>query len=202
MPGYPWAGRVLFAAPSVISGWLFALQLIPQFGLVVWVPDLLRTREYDEAVVAADPGIRGDCQDVAVQATSARQQAVLHEQRTRLAVIIGEAALRQQAGGAEVHARQLGHLAGLGRTDYSQISIRVLSFGAGAHAAGGAGGFSVLQFDAIPELVITHLDGPAGGLCLHEPAANEAYLAIFWQLYWAAKGSAESARMITSMARR
>src|SRR6267142_1681512 len=25
--GYPWPGRVLFAAPSVISGWLFELQL-------------------------------------------------------------------------------------------------------------------------------------------------------------------------------
>ena len=52
--GYPPAGRVLFAAPSVLSGWLFELQLrslrrvrlhelrrtakpLPQFGLVVWV---------------------------------------------------------------------------------------------------------------------------------------------------------------------
>jgi Protein of unknown function (DUF2637) len=50
---YPLVGRVLFAAPSVLSGWLFELQLrhlrrtrlretgrtakpLPQFGLVVW----------------------------------------------------------------------------------------------------------------------------------------------------------------------
>lgn len=52
--GYPMAARVLFAAPSVISGWLFELQLtslhrervqelgrgvrpLPKFGVVVWV---------------------------------------------------------------------------------------------------------------------------------------------------------------------
>jgi hypothetical protein len=51
--GYPLVARVLFAAPPVISGWLFELQLrhlhrarvhelgraaqpLPQFGLVVW----------------------------------------------------------------------------------------------------------------------------------------------------------------------
>jgi Protein of unknown function (DUF2637) len=51
--GYPLVGRVLFAAPAVLSGWLFELQLrslrrtrlhetgrtakpLPQFGLVVW----------------------------------------------------------------------------------------------------------------------------------------------------------------------
>jgi hypothetical protein len=52
--GYPLVGRVLFAAPSVISGWLFELQLrslrrarvhelgraaplLPAFGAIVWV---------------------------------------------------------------------------------------------------------------------------------------------------------------------
>jgi hypothetical protein len=51
--GYPLVGRVLFVAPSVLSGWLFELQLrslrrerlyatgriakpVPQFGLIVW----------------------------------------------------------------------------------------------------------------------------------------------------------------------
>jgi hypothetical protein len=52
--GYGMVGRVLFAAPSVLSGWLFELQLrslrrdrlhatgrvakpVPQFGMVVWL---------------------------------------------------------------------------------------------------------------------------------------------------------------------
>jgi hypothetical protein len=52
--GYPIVGRVLFAAPSVLSGWLFELQLrslrsarvhelgrkalpLPEFGVIVWV---------------------------------------------------------------------------------------------------------------------------------------------------------------------
>jgi transcriptional regulator with XRE-family HTH domain len=95
------------------------------------VPDLLRIREYDEAVIAADPGIHRDREDVAVRATSTRQQVVLHERRTRLVVIIGETALRQQVGGPEVLGRQLAHLAELASLDYSRISIRVLPFGAG-----------------------------------------------------------------------
>jgi hypothetical protein len=52
--GYPLVGWVLIAAPSVLSGWLFELQVrgprrtrlyetgrtakpLPQFGLVVWM---------------------------------------------------------------------------------------------------------------------------------------------------------------------
>jgi transcriptional regulator with XRE-family HTH domain len=166
------------------------------------IPDLLRIREYDEAVVAADPSIRGGREDVAVKATSARKQVVLYERRTMLVVVIGEAALRQQVGGAEVLKRQLAHLAELGGSDYSWITIRILPFGAGAHAAGGTGGFSILQFDDIPELAITHLDGPAGGLCLHEAAITEAYVDIFWQLYGFTQGPTESVRKIVHMANR
>ena len=127
---------------------------------------------------------------------------MLHEHRTRLVVVIGEAVLRQQVGGTDVLKGQLAHLAELGGIDYPWITIRVLPFGAGAHAAGGAGGFSILQFDDIPELAIAHLDGPSGGLCLHERAPTEAYIEIFWQLYWCAMGSTESVRKIIQMARR
>jgi hypothetical protein len=71
--GYPLVGRVLFVAPSVLSGWLFELQLrslrrerlyatgriakpVPQFGLIVWgVPPLASTQapESDHCVTAA-----------------------------------------------------------------------------------------------------------------------------------------------------
>ena len=71
--------------------------------------------------------------------------------------------------GVEVLDRQLAHLSKLGSIDYSWISIRVLPFGARAHTAAGSGRFSILQFVDIPELVLPHLGGPAGGLCLYEP---------------------------------
>jgi hypothetical protein len=166
------------------------------------VPDLLRIPEYDEAVAAADPDMPRDRQDAAVRATSARQQVVLNERRTKLVVVVGEAALRQQVGGPKVLSKQLMHLAELGGIDYSWITIRVLPFGAGAHAAGGTGGFAILQFDGIPELPIAYLDGPAGGQCLHEPAITEAYVRIFWQLYSLAKDPTESVRQIIQMANR
>jgi len=164
------------------------------------IPALLRIREYDEAVVAADPGTPKDREDMTVRTTSARQQVVLHERRTRLVVVIGEAALRQQIGGPKVLNEQLMHLAELCGIDW--ITIRVMPFGAGAHAAGGTGGFSILQFDDIPELAIVHQDGPAGGLCPHEPEITEAYATIFRRLYSSATGPAESARKIIQMANR
>jgi len=166
------------------------------------IPALLRIREYEEAVVAADPGTPKDREDIIVQATSARQQVVLHERRTKLVVVIGEAALRQQVGGQRVLSRQLMHLAELGGASYPHITIRVLPFRAGAHAAGGAGGFSILQFEDIPQLAITHLDGPAGGLGLHQLATTETYVGIFWQLHGSAEDPTESARQIIQMANR
>jgi hypothetical protein len=45
-------------------------------------------------------------------------------------------------------------------------------------------GSPFFQFDGIPELPITYLDGAAGGMCLHEPAITESYSRIFWQLHW------------------
>jgi hypothetical protein len=166
------------------------------------VPDLLRIREYDTAIIAADLGMPSSRRDVAVQAADARRQVMLHEQPTRLVVVIGEAALRQQVGGTDVLKGQLRHLAELGSIDYPWITIRVLPFGTGAHAAGGAGGFSILRFDDIPDLAVAYLDGPSGGLCLHEHALTEAYVETFWQLYWCAMGSTESVRKIIQMARR
>ena len=166
------------------------------------VPDLLRTPEYDKAITAADPSIPSNREDITLQAASARRKVMLHEHRARLVVVIGEAALRQQIGGTDVLKEQLTRLAELGSIDYPWITIRVLPFGAGAHAAGGAGGFSLLQFNNIPELAIAHLDGPSGGLCLHERAVAETYVEIFWQLYRGAMGSTESGRKIIDTASR
>lgn len=166
------------------------------------LPDLLRIHEYEAAVVAADPAIRGDHRDASVGATTARQQVVLHGQQTKLVVVIGEAALGQQVSGADVLSKQLLHLAQLGGTEYPWIMIRVLPFGAGAHAAGGTGGFSILESDSITERAITHLDGPAGGLCLHEPAVTDAYVGTFWEFYWSAQSSTQSVRKIIQMSKR
>jgi hypothetical protein len=75
------------------------------------VPGLLHTEGYARAIALAGHHDSGEIADAAVAATAARQRAVLHERGTTIAVILGEAALRQEVGGAGVLRGQLRYLA-------------------------------------------------------------------------------------------
>src|SRR5271170_5710953 len=78
------------------------------------IPDLLQTDDYARAIAAAEPGYATDQQrEDAVAAKAVRRQAVLSGSR-RLSVVLGEGALRQAVGGADVLGGQLSHLARLG----------------------------------------------------------------------------------------
>jgi transcriptional regulator with XRE-family HTH domain len=166
------------------------------------IPEPLCVPSYIEALVAGDPGIPGSQEAHVVKATQIRQQFVVNERRTRLSVVIGEAALRQRVGGADVLRDQLTHLAELTGGDYGHISIRILPFNAGASAVGGAGGFSVLQFDEIPGLAVMHLSGPNGGQCLFDPSVTASYVKAFPSLNLHALKPSQSARKIIQMANR
>ena len=70
------------------------------------IPDLLQTDEYARAIAAAEPGYEtGQQREDAVAAKAMRRQAVLTGRR--LSVVLGEGALYQAVGGADVMARQL-----------------------------------------------------------------------------------------------
>ena len=69
----------------------------------------------------------------------------MEERRPELAVVIGEAALHQVVGGTGVMRAQLARLDEMSGT-YSQITIQVLPFAAGAPPAGGNGPLSILRF--------------------------------------------------------
>lgn len=95
------------------------------------VPDLLQTPEYARAVIGVDPAVPAGTHDLVLEAMLTRQQVILGERQTELAVIIGEAALHQVVGGTEVMRAQLTRLAEMSGT-YSQITIQVWPFAAGA----------------------------------------------------------------------
>jgi transcriptional regulator with XRE-family HTH domain len=161
----------------------------------VQVPELLQAPGYARAVAAADPGVPQDAEPVIVAATLARQKAVLRERGPGLAVVIGEAALRQLAGGADVMRAQLRHLAML-VDGCPQVTIRLLPFTAGPLAAGGAGGFTVLRFGEVPAIGLVHVAGPAGGICPDTPAAAAPYLRAFTRLEELSLSPDASARRI------
>ena len=95
------------------------------------VPELLWTAEYGQAVAAADPSVPEDAEEVAVEAAVAYRGKTFFERQPDCIVILGEAALRHQAGSLDVTRPQLREGTGRfrparGRTGPGQIA---LSFG-------------------------------------------------------------------------
>jgi len=164
------------------------------------VPQLLQTVPYTRALVAADPTVPGDHEELVVQAIRARQQAWFLAQRPSLTVILGEAALHQRVGGLQVLREQLSHIAAL-QAEYETITIRILPFVLGAHAAVSTGGFSLLHFSAVPALSLVHVDGPGGGSCLDAPAASSIYRTIVTQLSLFALDAEQSIQKLHQLAR-
>jgi len=157
----------------------------------VQVPRLLQIPDYARAVIAADPDVPEHAQAALAAAGLARRQAIVHERRTALTAVIGEAALRQQVGSAAVTRAQLRYLAEVSAS-CPEVCIRILPFAAGEHA-GSSAGFSVLQFSRVPSLGLVHVDGPAGGICLDTPAAVAAYTTTFTRLQLVSLTTQESA---------
>jgi hypothetical protein len=76
----------------------------------VQVPRLLQTPDYARAVISADPDVPEQAEAALAAAELARQQATLHERRTGLTAVIGQAALCQHVGSPEVARAQLRYL--------------------------------------------------------------------------------------------
>jgi transcriptional regulator with XRE-family HTH domain len=164
------------------------------------VPVLLQTPAYAQALAKADPGLMSsDARDRAVDAVMARQKAILGERKPDIHVIIGEAALHQQVGGPAVMEGQLGLLAGISG-DSGVITVQVLPFGRGAHAAAGVGSLAILQFPEAAGLGIVHLGGARGGVCLEGQADLAAHARIFEQLKVSAHSAAQSALLLRGLA--
>jgi Domain of unknown function (DUF5753) len=129
----------------------------------------------------------------------ARQKAILGDRKPDIQVIIGEAALHQRVGGPAVMDGQLGLLAGVSG-DSGLITVQVLPFDCGAHAAAGVGSLSILQFPEASGLGIVHLGGAGGGVCLEGQGDIAAYARVFEQLRALALSPAQSALLLRGLA--
>lgn len=130
------------------------------------VPGLFQTEEYATAVIQEGiPGPLDDAQKTKVRVRMERQRALTRTDPTPLKVwmILGEAALRQQVGGAKVLREQLLHLVEVAQLP--NVTLQVLPFTAGA-CQGGPYPFLIYSFPP-----------PAGlEVVLLENFASHAYL--------------------------
>ena len=160
------------------------------------IPALLQTPAYARALAEVEPGhANEDALDKAVEAVLARQQAILGERKPDIHLVIGEGALRQEVGGPDVMESQLGLLAGVSG-DSGAVTVQILPFSSGAHAAAGFGSMAILQFSDSPGLGVVHLGGARGGVCLESQADFASYASVFDQLRSFALSAAQSARML------
>jgi transcriptional regulator with XRE-family HTH domain len=146
------------------------------------IPPLLQTPAYARALAGADSSHHGsDAQERVVEATLARQKAILEERTPEVHVIIGEAALLQEVGGPRVMEAQIELLTGISNLS-GTITVQILPFSSGAHAGAGVGSLAILQFPDAPGLEVVHLGGAIGGVCLDSQADLATYARLFEQL--------------------
>jgi len=163
------------------------------------VPDLLQTDQYARAIAAAEPGYVSDQQrEDAVAARAARRQAVLSGSR-RLSVILGEGALHQVVGGADVLARQISHLVPLSE-DAPALTLQVLPCSAGAHVGAGSGSLAILRFPDAPSLGVVYLEALSGGVYLESQPDVARYVRAFALLRAAALSPGDSGRLLRRLA--
>ena len=181
------------------------------------VPDLLQIPEYAGALADADANFTSEEQrEHAIEVKLARQRIVLGTRSRRLEVVLTEGALRQAVGGMRVMRRQLGWLADVadaglvqtlpdgdeaGAGAGARVSLQVLPFAVGAHAAAGVGPMTVLRFAQSQGLGVVHLAGLSGGVSLEDREEVARYLRTFGQLRAAALSASASARLLRAIAR-
>ncbi|MGW3102505.1 helix-turn-helix domain-containing protein [Streptomyces sp. NPDC001100] len=142
----------------------------------MYVPGLLQTRAYAEAVHRAS---EVQCPEREVQhmvdIRMKRQELLDRDEPPRIWCVIDEAALRRQVGGRGVMREQLGHLLAL--TERPHVTIQVLPFSKGAHAAA-VGSFAILR-GPTADLDVVYVDLLSGGLFMEKPQELGRYRLAF-----------------------
>ena len=164
------------------------------------IPALLQTPAYARELAEADPELAGsDARERTAAAVLARQKAILGERKPDIHLIIGEAALHQEVGGRDVMDGQLGLLAGISG-DSGTVTVQVLPFSSGAHAAVATGSLAMLGFDQVPGLGVVHLGGASGGVCLESQPDLAIHARVLEQLRTFALSPAQSALLLRGLA--
>jgi transcriptional regulator with XRE-family HTH domain len=168
------------------------------------VPDLLQTEDYARAIAAAVPGYTtGGQREDAIAAMELRRQGVLTGKPSgasgpRLWVILGEGALHQEVGGPGVLAGQIRHLVQLSE-DLPDLTLQVLPFSAGAHAAAGSASLAILRFSDAPSLGVVYVEALSGGVYLESQEDVARYIRAFALLRASALSAADSVRLLRGL---
>ncbi|HEX6685599.1 MAG TPA: helix-turn-helix transcriptional regulator [Candidatus Limnocylindrales bacterium] len=141
------------------------------------VPGELQTVEYARAMFLAEQPEDTDGAERHVKLRMQRQKTVFSRRpATQLVTVLGEGVFKRQVGGPTVLQGQIDQLQKL--ADKGTVDVRVLPFGAGAHAAM-AGAFRILDFEDRDDPDVVYLESHVGALYLEEQHEVDEYRRIF-----------------------
>ncbi|WP_223884480.1 DUF5753 domain-containing protein [Micromonospora craniellae] len=128
-----------------------------------------------------------------------RRQALLHRDNPpALWVVLDEAAIRRQVGGAATMAEQMNHLATIAALPH--VDVQIVPFEAGAHP-GAPGGFVILGFTDPADREVVYIETMAGDLYPEGDAEVQSVTQAFDRLRAMALSPDDSASMIRDAAR-
>ncbi|MEN8650197.1 helix-turn-helix transcriptional regulator [Streptomyces sp. 21So2-11] len=158
-----------------------------------YVPGLLQTRGYSEAIIRASD-MRQPAKEVERQVSIRlkRQEILNRPTPPHIWAILDESVIRRTVGNTSVMREQLGHL--LSCIDSPHVTLQVLPFASGAHAS--AMGSFVILGGAEPSLDVIYLDILTGALFLEKEEELDRYRQAFDYLRAQALSITTSATLI------
>jgi transcriptional regulator with XRE-family HTH domain len=145
-----------------------------------YVPGLLQTRDYTEAVTAAINATGpSESANEFTRVRATRQERLTGPEPLHLWAILDEAVLRRKVGGPGVMREQLARLIDAA-SQQPTITVQVLPFSAGAHP-GMTGPFTMLRF-AEESMNMVYLEQRGGAVYLERPVDVEVHEATFRRL--------------------
>ena len=166
---------------------------------VQFIPGLLQTSDYARQVaLLGHAGAPAGEIERRVGLRMARQAVLERPDPPNLWVVLDEAVLRRPFGDWQVMQGQLKHL--LDAAERPQVTIQIIPFKAGGHAAAG-GPFSILRF-AEPDLPdVVYLEQLNSALYLDKPEQVDEYLMVMERVCMEAATPADSMDAIRRMLR-
>ncbi|WP_285904617.1 helix-turn-helix domain-containing protein [Paractinoplanes hotanensis] len=166
---------------------------------VISIPGLMQTERYTRSILQGGVARLGEEEIERRVEVRMRRQALLHrENPPALWVVLDEAAIRRQVGGAETMAEQMDHL--VTTASLPHVDVQVVPFAAGAHP-GTPGAFVVLGFADPADRDVVYIETMAGDLYPEVDADVRGAMQAFDRLRAMALSPDDSASLIRDAAK-
>jgi transcriptional regulator with XRE-family HTH domain len=163
-----------------------------------FIPGLLQTPEYAEAMIRSFPLVGGGTVEEGVEVRMTRQEVLGGEDAPQAFWILDEAALRREVGGPQVMAGQLRKLLDVGNPPH--LNIQILPFRRGPYHCI-SGSFHLFTYKEPSEMDLVLVEYERGRVILEEDYDVEPFRRTSDQLRDQALSTEDSRELISSVMR-